>query len=156
MTGSDGANVLAGLGGDDHLYGMGGADNLRGGDGNDWIEGGAARDVMSGGTGADTFAFHDGDFAGLTGSSCDQITDFSQTDGDQIRLDFVDADTTTAGDQFFVFQGTTAFDGPAGELRYEQISGNTYVEGDTNGDGTADFMIRLDGLHTLASGDFVL
>jgi hypothetical protein len=28
--------------------------------------------------------------------------------------------------------------------------------GDTNGDGTADFMIRLDGLHSLTGGDFVL
>jgi hypothetical protein len=25
-----------------------------------------------------------------------------------------------------------------------------------DGDGTADFMIRLDGLHTLVAGDFVL
>ena len=52
--------------------------------------------------------------------------------------------------------GTAAFDGHAGELRYEQISGNTYVSGDINGDGVADFMVRVDGLHTLASSDFML
>ncbi|MGE5563026.1 MAG: hypothetical protein ACM3ZV_06910 [Bacillota bacterium] len=41
-------------------------------------------------------------------------------------------------------------------LRYEQISGNTYIDGDTNGDGYADFMICVTGAHTLTSGDFVL
>jgi hypothetical protein len=60
------------------------------------------------------------------------------------------------GDQAFSFIGTGAFSNTAGQLRYEQISGNTYVEGDTNGDGVADFMIRFDGLHALVSGDFGL
>jgi len=56
----------------------------------------------------------------------------------------------------FAFVGTAAFDGHAGELRYEEISGNTYLYGDTNGDGAADFMIRLDGLHALVSADLTL
>ena len=56
----------------------------------------------------------------------------------------------------FAFIGTAAFSHTAGELRYEEVSGFTYVYGDTNGDGIADFMIRLDGLHALSSGDFVL
>jgi hypothetical protein len=30
------------------------------------------------------------------------------------------------------------------------------VEGDTNGDGTADFVIRVDGLQNLTAADFVL
>jgi hypothetical protein len=61
-----------------------------------------------------------------------------------------------AGNQGFTFLGAGAFTGTAGQLRYEQISGDTFVTGDTNGDGVADFMIRLDGLHTLRSGDFIL
>ena len=61
-----------------------------------------------------------------------------------------------AGDQNFSFIGTAAFHNVAGELRYEQINGNTYVTGDRNGDGVADLMIRLDGLHGLVAGDFVL
>ena len=44
----------------------------------------------------------------------------------------------------------------AGELRYEQISGNTFVYGDTNGDGTADFMIRVDGIQAFVASDFTL
>jgi len=30
------------------------------------------------------------------------------------------------------------------------------VTGDTNGDGIADFMIKLDGLHAVGAGDLVL
>ena len=32
----------------------------------------------------------------------------------------------------------------------------TYLEGDINGDGIADFMIKLDGLHALVGTDFGL
>lgn len=46
----------------------------------------------------------------------------------------------------FEFIGTGAFAGSAGQLRYEQISGNC-VSGDFNGDSVADFMVRLDGAH---------
>jgi hypothetical protein len=34
--------------------------------------------------------------------------------------------------------------------------GNTFIEGDTDGDGVADFVIRLNGLINLVAGDFVL
>jgi len=88
-------------------------------------------------------------------AAADEITDFTHGE-DHIRLNYVDANSLLTGDQAFAFMGTSAFDGHAGELRYEQISGNTYVEGDTNGDGIADFVIRVDGLHTLTSGDFAL
>ncbi len=154
--GNGGDNVLAGNGGSNKLYGLDGDDTLRGRAGNDLLEGGAGRDVLFGESGADTFVFRDGDFAGLTASTCDQIKDFSQADGDLIRLREVDANTLAADDQDFAFIGTGAFTGTAGQLRYDQISGNTYVYGDTDGDSSADFMIRLDGSHTLTSGDFVL
>jgi len=148
-------NGLTGNGGANKLYGMIGNDALDGGAGNDWLEGGAGHDVLTGGTGSDSFVFRDGDFGGATAATADEITDFTHGD-DHIRLNFVDANTLLDGDQAFAFLGSAAFDNHAGELRYEQISGNTYLDGDTNGDGVADFMIRVDGLHTLASGDFVL
>jgi hypothetical protein len=44
----------------------------------------------------------------------------------------------------------------AGELRYQQVSGNTYVYGDTTGDGIADFMIKVDGSYAFAVSDFGL
>ncbi len=94
--------------------------------------------------------------AANTTATADVIHDFSHAEADKIRLDLVDANTTLGGTQDFAFIGTAAFTNVAGQLRYEQISGNTYVSGDTNGDGIADFMIRLDGLHTLGGGDFIL
>ena len=84
------------------------------------------------------------------------VHDFSRAEGDRIDLRLVDANSTRDYDQAFAFIGNAAFSGTAGELRYRQLSGNTYVLGDTNGDGVADFWIRLDGLHSLNAGDFVL
>jgi hypothetical protein len=46
----------------------------------------------------------------------------------------------------------SASSGVAGELRYEQIGSNTYVQGD----GVADFWILMDGLHTMTGSDFIL
>jgi hypothetical protein len=44
----------------------------------------------------------------------------------------------------------------AGELRYEVISGFSFVSGVMDGDGVADMMIRLTGSHVMAARDFVL
>ncbi|MGZ2412033.1 Ca2+-binding RTX toxin-like protein [Sphingomonas sp. F9_3S_D5_B_2] len=155
IWGNGATNALHGAAGNDKLYGQAGDDTLSGDDGNDWLEGGTGKDVAYGGAGKDTFVFRDGDFAGATTGSADVIHDFVHGD-DHIRLDYFDADTVLGGNQAFSFIGTAAFDGTAGELRYEAIGGATYVSGDTNGDGTADFMLRLDGNHPLTSGDFAL
>ena len=42
------------------------------------------------------------------------------------------------------------------QLRYFQQAGDTFFAGDLNGDSTADFMVRVVGLHTLTAGNFVL
>jgi len=88
--------------------------------------------------------FDDGDFGGASTATNDQIHDFSSSDNDRIRLDFVDANTSngTATNDSFAFIGTSAFHGTAGELRYQLINGNTFVQGDLDGDGVADFFIR--------------
>jgi len=158
LFGLEGNDVISGGGGADKLYGDTGTDTLKGGADKDWIEGGAGRDVMYGNAGADSLVFRDGNFGGATTSTADRIVDFSHADGDRIRLDYVDANRANgaATNDRFAFIGTAAFHNVAGELRYQQVSGNTLVFGDTNGDGLADFMIRLDGSHALVSGDFVL
>jgi len=97
----------------------------------------------------------DGDFGGADAASADRILDFTDAADDRVNLSLVDANTALDGNQAFAFIGAGAFTGSAGELRYEQLNGNTFVQGDTNGDGTADFWIRLDGLHTLGSDDLV-
>jgi serralysin len=156
IRGNAGANSLSGGDGNDKLLAGAGTDQLHGDAGNDWIEGGAGRDEMWGGSGADVFAFRPGDFGGITTSAADVIHDFSVAEHDRLRLDYIDANTVLAGDQPFAFIGGNAFHAVAGELRYFQMNGSTFVEGDVNGDGAADFMISLDGLQTLTTTSLVL
>jgi hypothetical protein len=61
-----------------------------------------------------------------------------------------------AGDQAFTFIGDSAFSGVAGELRYGQAAGSTYVYGDTDGDGVADVVLALTGTIDLTVADLVL
>ena len=155
IRGNDVANTISGLDGNDTLYGNGGVDTLNGGNGNDFLYGGAGTDHMTGGSGNDTFAFAGGEFGGATTVTADEIVDFASGQ-DKIDLSAVDANALLGGDQAFSFVGTAAFSNTAGELRYELISGNTYVTGDTNGDGIADFMIKVDGSHVFTGADFGL
>jgi acyl CoA:acetate/3-ketoacid CoA transferase beta subunit len=62
----------------------------------------------------------------------------------------------TPGDQAFSFIGATGFTGTAGEPRVVKGASNTFVYGDTTGDGSADISIHLDAAVTLSSGYFVL
>jgi len=155
LYGNDGDDELLGGGGADRLEGGAGRDTISGANGDDQIVGGANKDTLFGGDGADTFFFDDGEVGGGA-SSADIILDFDHAEGDKVHVRQIDANTGAGGDQNFSFIGAAAFTGVAGQLRYLQAGGNTFVEGDTDGDGNADFVIRLDGLHTLAAGDFVL
>jgi len=157
ISGNDAASFLYGLDGADTLFGNGGRDILDGGNGNDILTGGAAKDEMTGGAGRDTFRFTSLSDMLVTTGTADIIHDFSQSDLDRIQLNLIDANTGTAGvDDAFAFIGTAAFSGIAGQLRYQQTGGNTYVSGDVNGDAAADFFIRIDGTVTLVAGDFLL
>jgi len=155
LDGGTGDDILYGEGGNDALTGGSGGDDLRGGDGNDKLSGSDNKDSLNGGLGADSFIFAQGDSAAAA-ATADVITDFSQTERDRIDLSLMDASTKVAGNQAFTFVGTAAFSKVAGQLRYGQTGGDTYVQGDTNGDGTPDFWIKLNGLTTLKSADFVL
>jgi Ca2+-binding RTX toxin-like protein len=156
ITGGASVDTLAGGEGNDSLNGEAANDTLSGGDGNDILRGNEGRDVATGGAGADTFRFNAlAEFQGNTTAKADVITDFSRPEGDRIVLNAIDAIPGGANDAF-AFIGAAAFGGIEGQLRYQQIGGNTYVMGDVDGDSVEDFMIRLDGLHTLVAGDFVL
>ena len=156
LDGNYGNNLLYGRDGNDDLRGYDGNDILYGENGNDLLQGGSGQDRHYGGAGADTFLFRSNDFAGMSSGTADRIHDFSQAEGDRIDLGEVDFNTHVEGFQTYSFVGAAAFSHTAGELRYQQISGNTYVMADTDGDGSADFWIRLDGLHALGSGDFMI
>ncbi len=60
FAGTDGANSLRGMGGDDVIDGRGGDDKLEGNDGNDKINGGAGDDILYGGSGDDELSGGDG------------------------------------------------------------------------------------------------
>jgi Ca2+-binding RTX toxin-like protein len=153
LTGANGKDILDG--------GFNGNDTLTGGGGDDAITGGAGTDLITGGAGKDTFffaAFHTGTAAG----SIDIIRDFSHSQGDRIDLSALDANTGTIEDDPFKFIGAKAFTEHAGELRFEKFDNAgtandfTWVSGDTNGDGAADFIIQAKGLTGFVKGDFEL
>jgi Ca2+-binding RTX toxin-like protein len=159
-TGNAQANTITGNAGANSLSGLYGNDTIFGGGGNDRISGGVGMDTVTGGAGSDTFLFAATDFASKTSTGADRIADF--TAGDKIDLSAIDALVSASGygasgNQAFHFIGTNGFHNhTGGELRYAVTGGNTYVYGNMNGDTSADWCIKLDGVHTLSSGDFIL
>jgi Ca2+-binding RTX toxin-like protein len=136
------------------LFGGGGHDTLTAGSGADLIVGGAGADGLTGGAGADVFRY-DSASDSAVGLS-DLIGDFAPGI-DKIDLSRIDANTGLAGDQAFTWIGENAFSNAAGELRTYQSGGYQWVEGDTNGDGHADFAIALTPPPApLLQGDFIL
>jgi len=130
-----------------------GNDTIIGSAGNDTIIGGSGKDTLTGGGGADRFVFATTTDSSRTSS--DTITDFlAGTDG--INLSAIDADGAAGAQDAFAWLGTGAFTGSAGQLRYEQVGGNTLVYGDTNGDSVADLQITLTGLIGLGAANFLL
>lgn len=156
VSGGSGNDTVTGDVGDDTLTGDAGNDKVNGGAGDDSLSGGSGKDMLTGGLGADHFVFADGDFAGLGSKTADRVGDFSHAQGDMIDLSGVDADTAMAGDQAFTFIGTDAFSHTAGELHLTVAHSAMFLSGDTNGDGVADFAIRIDGTTPLVLADLVL
>ena len=137
------------------LSGGGGNDTLIGGAGNDKLIGGSGVDNLTGGNGADTFVFLLGDSSATSGQH-DRITDFL-SGTDHIDLSGFDAISSTGSYDQFKFLATAAFSGAAGELNYfyNSSTGVTTLQGDTNGDGVADFAIDLTGNVTLHTADLI-
>ncbi|WP_245425920.1 M10 family metallopeptidase C-terminal domain-containing protein [Rhizobium sp. J15] len=156
LTGSSHADKLYGNTGANVLTGGAGDDLLNGGSGSDALYGGLGSDDLTGGVGADTFVFKALADSTVAVAGRDSILDFSSAGGDRIDLSAIDANSLTSGDQAFLYLGTAAFTGAAGELRYLKEASGTYVYGDTNGDRQADFAIHLENGISLSKGDFLL
>lgn len=106
------------------------------------------------GTGIDTCVFDDG-HSGKCEGNANVRTDFSQAKGDIIDLTAIGT-ITGADDDAFAITGSSASTGVADELITFTIFENTFVAGEVDGDGFADFQIRLDRLHDLIAADIVL
>ncbi len=152
------ADNIDARGGDDRLLGLGGADTLAGGAGNDTLLGGAGADrlrgglgsdEMFGGSGADIFQFR-AVAESPAGAARDVVRDFTPGT-DRIDLRF-DADETMRGTQDFDFIGRAPFSHEAGELRYAR----GVLSADTDGDGIADFEVRLVDVPRIEAHDLIL
>ncbi|MFP1632933.1 calcium-binding protein [Zhengella sp. ZM62] len=137
------------------LDGGAGSDIMLGNNGNDTLRGREGRDILYGGNQNDRFVYFDISDTGLLFADRDRIQDFGNGE-DVIDLSALDADTNTGGDQAFIYVGST-FTGSAGQLRSWELGGLTFIEGDVNGDGMADFRIELLGTgFGIDATDFVL
>jgi len=147
IYGGTGSDIISGAAGDDKLYGGAGNDRLIGGAGNDLLVGGAGADQMTGSSGNDVFKFGSAADIGTLSGPHDVITDFQQG-ADKIDLhDFmsnVKVVTKLAVDAAFM------------EVAYSTSGGKTYVQGDINHDGVADFTLELSGAYKITSADFLL
>jgi Ca2+-binding RTX toxin-like protein len=125
----------------DHLMGV---ENVIGSSGADTIKAGLAVNIMTGGDGEDVFVF----VAAGTANG-DVITDFKV--GDRIDLSGIDAMVGVNGNQNFTLAdlGTTA----AGSLVIYEVATadgiDTVINGFTDDDADADFLITLRGGHDL-------
>ncbi|MCR6499318.1 hypothetical protein MUO32_09770 [Shinella sp. CPCC 101442] len=156
LTGSSHADKLTGDAEANVIDGGTGNDVLSGGAGNDRLIGGLGFDDLYGGAGSDRFVFRSVKDLGVSKTATDTIFDFSQKDKDVIDFAAVDANLMKTGDQAFSFIGTAKFSNSAGELRYEKTKAGTYVYGDIDGNGNADFVLHIDAALTLKTGDFLL
>ena len=152
-TGGAGSDTLTGIenligsGFADILTGSSTANVLTGGAGADRLTGGGGADVLFGGLGDDVFNYAALLDSGPSASARDIIRDFQGAGiagGDLIDLSAIDA-IAGGRDNAFAFIGSAAFSGVSGQLRFDTTAtpGFTAVQGDTNGDGVADFQIML-------------
>ena len=141
-----------------------GADTINAGAGDDVLIGGDGIDKLTGGGGNDRFRFEATTNSGPLMSNSDIIYDFQDGGGfeDILDLSNIDANTLLAGNQSFFFDD---HDGivEAGELfilfTNDPLQGGapvTFISADVNGNGVADFGLRLNGTFILDATDIVL
>jgi aryl-phospho-beta-D-glucosidase BglC (GH1 family) len=156
-----GTSHLRGAGNEmgNRITGNSGANPLLGGGGNDILRGADGADILNGGGGSDRFDFDL--LSDSNGAAIDRIADFARGQ-DRIDLSSIDANSKLAGNQAFAFIGSKAFTGVAGQVHFtaKDQAGTTgdhlLLQADVNGDRTADFTLRVDGLQPLQAGDLIL
>ena len=146
-------NVLSSLDGNDRLFGRGGSDTVFGGIGADRVGGGFGGAIAADGS-ADTFLYTNINQSTVGALGRDTIIDFWRADGDIVSLSAIDANTTVGGNQAFSFLGNAAFNGTAGQLRFDL--GSRQIQGDVNGDAVVDFAIVVDNVGNMIGSDFDL
>ena len=145
-------NAAAETNGSVRILSGAGSDTLIGTANVDVIYGALGADTINGGGNGDTYLYRA--VAESTTGSVDTVT-FSI--GDRIDLSFIDANSVVPGNDGFTFIGANAFSNVAGQLRAFQSAPNVWtVQGDVNGDGTADLLITVNSVNALVGADFIL
>jgi Ca2+-binding RTX toxin-like protein len=152
LNGTAGSDFIHGNSGSDRIDGGAGSDEIRGGSGNDVLTGGLGADLLHGGDGRDTFVFR---APGESRVGADQrdVVQWFQQGKDTIDLGLIDANTAVSGDQVFKFVGE-AQSVEANSVSFFRSGNSTILQGDTNGDSTADFQIEFNSKLILNRSDF--
>lgn len=159
-----------GLAGNDLLVGGALADVLGGGSGADTLTGGAGADVLTGSTGADVLSGGAGDDVFRFATAGESVGDTvvasggalafagaGVAGGDRIDVSAIDANTTLAGVQHFVF-GTSQ---GIGRLWAVDVGDVTHIRGNVAGGAAPEFDLAINdgaGVHAgdYAGVDFIL
>ncbi|MFQ6538179.1 MULTISPECIES: M10 family metallopeptidase C-terminal domain-containing protein [Aphanothece] len=149
--------IVHGLSSSSALTGTGRRDRLQGSPRADVITGGVGADRLSGGGGRDRFLYLSAASSPVGRRSSDVITDFD------LRRDRIDLSGMPDAEPlpFRRFRllspgghaGESSFSGQAGELLFRQTRidpGSSKLLGDLNGDGRAEFRVRLAGVSLAA------
>jgi Ca2+-binding RTX toxin-like protein len=137
-----GIESVAGSAKNDLLSGDAVANSLTGNGGNDSLNGRGGKDVLTGGSGSDRFIFDSADNA-----NGDRVADWRG--GDILDFSRIDANERVSGNQGFTNIGSGNFTKVAGQLRVYNDGTDSFVAGDVDGDGAADFTVTIAGLHNL-------
>ncbi len=162
IDGAGGNDTVSGGGGNDSLYGNVGNDQLRGGAGSDFLSGGPGVDVLIGGAGADRFDFNNVIHSTPTASDILRAGDgglafdgAGAAVGDRIDLADIDANSTTAANDTFIFGGTGK-----GHIWLTESGTNTILHGNVDNDAAAEFQVVIEdaGIHAAqyVASDFIL
>jgi|GEM_PF-2275181 len=130
------------------IVGSSGSDKIIAGAGNIIIDGGGGVDTLTAGSGSDVFVYNALSNAPLQKNAGSLIATINNFQDATDKLDLTHLGALT-------FQGQTTAVSAHG-VSWHISNGNTFVVGDADSTGRADFTIELTGVHTLTAADFVL
>ena len=152
VQGGTGNDSISGGEGNDRLFGGDGDDRLVGAAGDDILGGGDGADKLTGASGRDIFIFTDSEIGTTKLGEHDVITDFLQGT-DKIDISALYDGITYGGLKAGALTGGA---GNAYKVGYYSSNGKTWLEGDVNGDGVADWVIEMSGSYKLKGTDLVV
>jgi len=107
-----------------------------------------------GGAGADTFVVRQESIKTSGAIEIDVVNDLVAAQGDRLDLSAIDADSIATGDQ--AFHLVSSFTHHTAEMTLKFAGGVTVLALDVDGDGRADYQMKITGDVHLDSGGWIL